>query len=327
MNGIIIADLTHLNVVYPPATLARLQQTVTLVAPPQTAKAIRQNLHLLRDVEVIFSGWGGPVLDAELLQHAPKLRAVLYAAGTVKGIVTDEFWSRGIALSAAPAANAIPVAEFTLSQILFGLKLGWQHNQLCKRGDFTQLVVPGGLGSTVGLISMGHIAKLVRRLLAAHEVKVITCDPFLTAAEAVALDIERVALPELFERSAVVSLHTPELPETNGMIRREHFERLPRHATFINTARSAVVCHDDLIAVWQQRPDLWAVLDVTECATPGQRKALQDLENITLTPHIAGSRDGECRRMGDLMADELERLVAGRPLQHAVTRAQMQMIA
>ena len=71
----------------------------------------------LADIEVLLTSWGCPRLDADLLARAPALRMVAYAAGTVKPIVSDALWERGIKVSSAAAANAIPVAEYALSLI------------------------------------------------------------------------------------------------------------------------------------------------------------------------------------------------------------------
>lgn len=327
MKGIIIADPGIPDLVFSPKSMARIGAQIDLLDTQHSKESIVQNLELLRDVEVIVSSWGAPILDEIFLNHAPNLRALFYAAGSVKTIVTEASWNRGIVISAAPEANAIPVAEFTLSQILFGLKLGWQHNRRCKNGITEKLTPPGALGSTVGLISMGLIARKVRKHLENHSVNVITYDPNLSAAEATELDVEQCSLDELFARSNVVSLHTPELPETKSMICREHFAAMPSFATFINTARSSIVDHDGLISVLNDRTDLWAVLDVTECASTSQAKDLKKLTNVTLTPHIAGSLGPECQRMGDLIAGEIERFAQDQPLRHAVSHSKIQLIA
>ena len=98
-------------------------------------------------------------------------------------------------------------------------------------------------------------------------------------------------------------------------------------ATFINTARGSVVREDELIAVLNERPDLFAVLDVMENEPPKRDDALFSLPNVVLTPHIAGSVGIECRRMGRMMVDEVKRHLAGQPLQGEVLREQLEMLA
>ena len=213
------------------------------------------------------------------------------------------------------------------SQILFCLKLGWQHTHLRTKADLTKLPVHGAFRSTVGLISMGAIAKRVRNLLRNHEVKVIAYDPFMTHEQAEEWDVELVSLQELFKRSAVTSLHAPDIDATKGMIRHEHFEAMPKWASFINTARSATVRHTELCDVLEKRPDLWAVIDVTEEATEEEHQRLIQLHNVTLTPHIAGSLSTECHRMGKLIFEEVQRFVENTPLEYALTEQQASIMA
>jgi len=98
-------------------------------------------------------------------------------------------------------------------------------------------------------------------------------------------------------------------------------------ATFINTARGGVVDEQEMIAVLQARPDLFAMLDVTEPMPPLEGSPLYTLENVMLTPHIAGSLGAECGRMGKLMVEELDRYLAGKPLQYEIDEARFRTMA
>jgi len=102
---------------------------------------------------------------------------------------------------------------------------------------------------------------------------------------------------------------------------------MKRGATFINTARGGVVREAEMISVLRDRSDLYAVLDVTEHEPPAANDPLFTLSNIVLTPHIAGSVGIECRRMGRMMVDEVERYLVGRPLEGEVLRDQLEMLA
>jgi phosphoglycerate dehydrogenase-like enzyme len=104
------------------------------------------------------------------------------------------------------------------------------------------------------------------------------------------------------------------------MITGAHIASMKQGATFINTARGAIVRENEMIEVLKQRPDLQAVLDVTYPEPPAAGSPLYTLPNVILTPHIAGSMDAECRRMGRYMVEELRRYVAGKPLRWEVTR-------
>src|SRR5438270_338116 len=93
---------------YGEPVLSRLRTRVSSLAMIAPASDWREQLDALRDTEVIFSGWGAPRMDDDLLQHLPKLRALFYAGGSVRYFVTPDLWRRGIRLTTAQAINAIP---------------------------------------------------------------------------------------------------------------------------------------------------------------------------------------------------------------------------
>lgn len=323
MKALYILDDYPYNVIYGPDERADIDTMVEVYAPQQTRDSVKSNPDVLRDVEVILSGWGGPKMDEEFLAAAPNLKAVFYGAGSIKGIVTDAFWDRGIVITSAYGANAIPVAEYALSQILFCLKHGWQFALGIKRDRAfprPRPGVPGAYRTTVGIISLGMIGRRVCELLKSFDVRVIAYDPFANEETARAFGAELCSLEELFQRSDVVSLHTPLLETTRGMITGEHIASMKEGASFINTSRGAVVREPEMIEALQRRPDLFAVLDVTSPEPPEPGSPLYTMDNVVLTPHIAGSMDLECRRMGRYMVEELGRYLRGEPLCWGITR-------
>lgn len=149
MKAIYVMGAESFSDVYPSNVRKEIARVANVFAPPQTTDSIRLNLSLLEEAEVIFSGWGAPKLDEKFLAAAPNLKAFFYAAGSLKGIVTDHCWERNITVSSAYAANAIPVAEYTLSQILFSLKHGWHYalGGPTKYQDRSSGEIPGAFGS------------------------------------------------------------------------------------------------------------------------------------------------------------------------------------
>ncbi|HYO10250.1 MAG TPA: hydroxyacid dehydrogenase [Tepidisphaeraceae bacterium] len=321
VGGLYILDADALPLIYGPDERRDIDRRVRQVAVPQTAKSIAEHPERLRDVEVLFSGWGAPVADEAFLEAAPRLRAIFYGAGSVAGWITDAVWQRGVVVSSAYAANAVPVAEYALSVILFSLKHGW--SLVCQTRQQRVFPdrngAPGCYGSTVGLVSLGVTARTLLRLLRPFDLKVIAYDPYVGQSEAEALGVDIVSLDELFARSDVVSCHTPLLEETVGMITGEHLASMKRGATFVNTARGQLVREREMTEVLSRRADLCAVLDVAAVEPPEQASPLYELPNVVLTPHIAGSVGNECRRMGRYMVEELERFLGGQPLRWAVT--------
>jgi phosphoglycerate dehydrogenase-like enzyme len=317
------------RVIYPEAVDQELAPWVEFVGPPQSAEAIREHPELLREVDVIFTGWGMLPLTPDILAQAPRLRAVFHAAGSVRYFMSAEAWARNLVIATAHQLNAIPVAEYTLAAVLFGLRRGWHYAAQLKteRSRWYESAMPGSFGSQVALISLGAVGRLVLERLRPFDVRVLVHDPFISAAQAVACGVESVSLDEAFRRADIVSLHTPLLPETQGMIRGTHFGAMKPGATFINTARGAVVAQTEMVEALRQRPDLHAVLDVTDPEPPPADSPLFTLPNVTLTPHIAGTSPAEAPRLGRAMVAEFHRWRQHQPMRYAVNAEQAARMA
>ncbi|MFC1435045.1 hydroxyacid dehydrogenase [Streptacidiphilus sp. N1-3] len=272
----------------------------------------------LAEAEVLVTGWGCPPLDEQVLRTAPRLRAVVHTAGSVKGHVTEACWQRGIQVTSAAAANAVPVAEFTLAAILFANKQvlrardGYRRVRDGSTDWHVRLAEAGNYRRRVGIVGASRIGRRVIELLRPFDLEVLVSDPFLDPDEAAALGVRPVPLPELFRSSDVVSVHAPWLPSTEGLVSRALLAAMPDGATLINTARGALV---DQQALERELVSgrIGAVLDVTSPEVLPTGSSLYDLPNVLLTPHIAGSMGNELRRMADFALDELERWTGGIP--------------
>ncbi|MGA4843442.1 hydroxyacid dehydrogenase [Streptomyces sp. G45] len=286
---------------------------------------------VLGDVEVLVTGWGCPPLDTAALAAAPRLRAVVHTAGSVRGHVTPACWERGIAVSSAAAANALPVAEYTVAMILLTGKrvLERARAYTAARRPDDPFATPRSVGNhrrVVGVLSASHIGRRVIELLRPYDLEVLLHDPYVTEAGAAALGARGVGLGELFAASDVVSVHTPLLPATRGLVSRALLDAMRPDAVLINTARGAVVDHEALTrAVVEGR--IRAVLDVTdpELLPPGH--PLWDCDNALLTPHLAGSQGNEWRRLTDLAVAEVARWAARDGFAHPVAPERAEFLA
>jgi phosphoglycerate dehydrogenase-like enzyme len=329
----VLAMAAHLPArLFPPPVAGLLHDAVdvdtTSVLTEFTSVAARATL---ADAEVLVTGWGCPPIDADVLAAAPRLRAVVHAAGSVKGHVGQVVFDRGIVVSSAANANALPVAEYTLAMILLANKdVLAMARRYRERRDRLDLVVDypdtGNLGATVGIVGASVIGRRVLALLAPFDLRLLLADPYVSDAEAVELGAEHVELTELCTRSDVVSVHAPSLPETRGMISAALLAALPDGATLINTSRGALVDQDALVAELATGR-ISAVLDVTEPEVPPADSPLWDLPTVLLTPHAAGALGTELARLGACAADEVARFATGRPLRCAVDPARLALLA
>ncbi|MCX5192700.1 hydroxyacid dehydrogenase [Streptomyces sp. NBC_00249] len=281
----------------------------------------------LARAEVLFTGWGCPPVDAEALRRMPRLRAVVHAAGSVKQHVTEACWERGLLVSSAAAANALPVAEYTLAAILFANKRVLQsaHAYRAARGPIDLLERYPEVGNyrrTVGVVGASLIGRRVLELLRPFDLRVLVHDPYADPGELAALGGEACALDELLRRSDVVSLHAPALPQTRHLLDASRLALMPDGATLVNTARGSLV---DTVALTEElvAGRLHAVLDHTEPEVLPATSPLFNLPNVLLTPHVAGSLGGELERLAAAAVAELERYARGLGFRHRVDPARL----
>ncbi len=283
-------------------------------------------------IEYIFATWGMPEFtDEEVKAYFPSLKAIFYAAGSVQKFAAP-FLSNGVRLFSAWRANAIPVAEFTLAQILLANKGYFLSTPAYSVGDRQtsgriKNNYPGNFGATVGIIGVGMIGRKVIELLKPFKLKVLAFDAFMSEEEIAALGAEKVSLQELFERCNIVSNHLADNIHTKGMLDYELFSKMMPYSTFINTGRGAQVAEDDLVRVLTEREDICALLDVTYPEPPAEGHAFFSLKNCFISHHIAGSSGQEVARMGEYMLEAYNDYLCGNKNENEVTLEMLKTMA
>ena len=283
----------------------------------------------LAETELIFSTWGMPrIMEEDIKKYFPKLKAVMYAAGSVKHFAT-QMLNCGVKVCSAVSLNAIPVAEYVFAQIILANKGLWGllNRPVDERGAYSDQF-PCNYGATVGLIGMGNIGRMVAKKLQTLDVEVLVYDPYFDKTLEKEYRVTKVEnLKEIFERADVISNHLPDIPELFGILTKEYFSVMKPYATFINTGRGREVVEEDLIAALTEVPTRTAVLDVTFPEPTLPDSPFRTMPNVILTPHIAGSKGGEIYRMADQMIEEAERVISGEELQYAVDAATLARMA
>lgn len=315
---------------FTPEQWRRLTTTVELLdeQPIEDIATVPEELAVR--TEILVTGWGAPPIDAAAVRRMPALRAIVHTAGSVASFLTDAVWQReDIVVTTAAEANAVPVAEYTLAQILLAGKRCSARSAAHRRargrfGAWSSSGGTGNYGSVVGLIGASRTGRLTAQRLQPFDIEVLLHDPYAGTAEIAALGARKVELAELFAASDVVSLHAPDLPSTRKMIGAEHFALMRDGTTFINTARPALV-EEDALRVELLSGRISAVLDVHDELSPDD--PLWDVPTVQLTPHIAGSQGNELHRMAEAALVELRRLAGGEPARCPVDRSRLDIIA
>lgn len=287
---------------------------------------------LLAEADVLLGHWGCPPITTAVLDRAPSAGLFAYAAGTVKDTVDPGVFDREVRVTSGALANAEPVAEFALAAILLANKdVFWRRDRMrdaSLSGIRQHSQVPNGnWDKTIGIIGASMVGRRTIELLAAFpSLRVVLFDPFVDEAEAASLGVTKVDLDELCARCDLVSIHAPDLPNTQGMIGRAQLALMRTGATLINTARGRLLDHDALLDELTAGR-LSAILDVTDPEPLPEGHPLFSLPNCYVTPHLAGSEGTELGRMTEYAVDEIRRWSAGEPARNEVTREALARLA
>ena len=310
--------------VYAGGTMEELKQLVELYPDVIDRTNLEQHREAAARAEFAFSTWGMCAFTPEEIRtYFPRLKAVFYAAGSVQGFARP-FLECGVDVFSAWAANAIPVAEFAAAQILLANKGYFQSVVKYRRGGYHDarsysLRHPGNYDTRVGILGAGMIGKKVIELLKPHRLEIAVFDPFLPDEKAKELNVFKTDLEYIFTHCHTISNHLANNAQTVGMLNKKYFCLMQPYATFINTGRGAQVVEADLIEALREVPTRTALLDVTDPEPAAQDSEWHKLDNVFLTPHIAGSQGQEVIRMARFMIDECRNYLTGQPLRYRVT--------
>lgn len=308
-----VSQENKLSVAYDAPTRERLSAALDFLPGVLLEEELPARKEELREVAYLFSTWGMPALGKEQIRaHFPGLKAVFYAAGSVQGFAR-EYLEAGVQVFSAWAANAVPVAEFTVAQILLagkGYFQGLRRQERAGRAAFDNYsnTFPCNYHVKVGILGAGMIGSRVLEMLKAYDLETLAYDPFASDEKLQALGAKRATLEEIFSQCQTISNHIANLPATQGMLTYGLFSRMKPNATFINTGRTAL-------------------LDVTWPEPPEEGSPLLTQENVFLSPHIAGSMHNEVARMGVYMEEEYQRLIQGQPTRYQVTLSMLETMA
>ncbi|HTF12500.1 MAG TPA: 2-hydroxyacid dehydrogenase [Asanoa sp.] len=244
---------------------------------------------------------------ARVLAAADALRLVVVCRGGPVNVNLEAAAAAGVTVRSTPGRNAVAAAEHTIALMLAALRqIPDRHNGVLAgewRSDLYALDQVGGElgGSTVGLVGYGAIGRRVGRILAAFDARVLVHDPY---ADPATLDgATPVDLPELLERSAVVSLHARLTPETAGMIGGAELARLPRGAVLVNTARGGLLDYAAVVDALESGHLGAAAFDVFDAEPLPADSRLRGAPRVVLTPHLAGATRQTAERAASLAAD------------------------
>lgn len=264
------------------------------------------------DFFILFPGR----VDDEAVKAAKKLKLIQLVSAGYDAMNTELCRELGVPIANNGGANAIDVAEHTVSMILAAYRRLRELDPNVRsdrwRAIDTGLSTYTLEGKTLGIIGFGQIGQRVATLLGSWGVELLYADAFPAKPEVeAALGVARVELDELYARSDVITLHVPLLPDTKGMINREALGKMKPNALVVNTCRGPVVDEVALTEALQAGTIAGAALDVLAQEPPDPQNPLLQMDNVLLTPHTAGITFDTWERRGKFIFQNLQRVWAG----------------
>jgi D-3-phosphoglycerate dehydrogenase len=254
----------------------------------------------------------------DLLEKAPRLRAVGRAGVGVDNIDLPEATKRGVLVMSTPGGNAVSVAEHTFALMLAlarqvpKVDAGLREGRWEKSSSGTEL-----RGKTLGLIGLGRIGGEVARRAEAFDMKIIAYDPYISEAAAKELQVELVNLDRLLAESDFISLHTALSPATQNMINAKSIEKMKKSARIVNAARGELIDEAALAEALKNGRLAGAALDVF-VEEPPKNSPLIGLQNLIGTPHIAGSTAEAQEEVGTQVAVQIRDYLTDGIIRNAV---------
>jgi D-3-phosphoglycerate dehydrogenase len=279
------------------------------------------------DDEEILLVHGAPVTDA-VLDASPNLRVVGVARGGPVNVDLTAASDRGIAVITAPARNAEAVADLTLAFMV-----------MLSRGIMTgvEFVTSGGRvgdsafegaqffghelgGHILGLVGYGNVGARVARRAQVFGTSMLVYDPYVSPTAVNGFGIKMTDLEELLVRSDFVSLHARVTPETVNFFDTRKFHMMKQGSFFINTARETLVDEQALYESLISKHLAGAALDMLRPYQQDMLSPLVSLPNVIVTPHIGGATHEAALRGVQILAEQIDQYLAGKPMQHVVNR-------
>ena len=229
-------------------------------------------------------------VDDKLMEQAPKLRVIGRAGVGVDNIDADSATRRGIVVMNTPGANAVAVAELTLGLMLALARKVPQANSTMHAGKWEKKSLQGAelRGKTFGILGLGRIGLEVARRARGFGLEIVGSDPFVSAAVARENGIRLVPVEELFSTSDYITLHVGLTPQTHGIVNAKTIATMKKGVRIVNCARGELVDDAALAAALKSGHVGGAALDVF-IEEPPKNSPFAGMDNVILTPHIAGS--------------------------------------
>ena len=277
-----------------------------------------QLLSALADADAVIIR-SATTIDAEALDHAPKLRVVARAGVGLDNVDVEAATRAGVMVVNAPTSNVVSAAEHAVALLLSTARNVPQAMASLKSGQWKRSAFTGVelQDKVAGILGLGKIGVLVAQRLAAFGMTVIAYDPYVAAARAAQLGIRLVSLEELLTESDFISVHLPKNAETTGLLGDRQLRTVRPGVRIINAARGGIVDESALASALADGRVAGAALDVY-ATEPCTDSPLFALPNVVVTPHLGASTQEAQEKAGTQVARSVRLALAGEFVPDAV---------
>lgn len=255
------------------------------------------------------------VVNTEVIEAAKKLKMVAVLRSGIENIQQELCRERGIQIINAPGRSAPAVADMAVGMMLAEMKdIGRGHKYLMdgiwtkKFPNTDPLNIRDMRKCTVGIVGAGQIGRKVINRLRGFECRILVHDPFMSNEDVEAMGYTAVSLNELLEQSDIISLHLRLSEKTKNFFGKQEFDHMKKTAYFINTARAGLVDEEAMIDALKNHRIQGAGLDVFQNEPLTADSPFLKLDNVTLTPHLAGSSADTFANSVEIIKEELVNL-------------------
>jgi D-3-phosphoglycerate dehydrogenase len=263
-------------------------------------------------------------LSREIIERLPRLKVVALHGVGVDQVDVAAATEHGVVVTNVPGGNTSGVVELTVGLMIAMLRrIPAADAELRANHDWDGARFLGHeIGSrTVGLVGFGNVARGVARVCRALGAEVVATRR--SAQEGSEEDVRLLPFDEVVRRADILSVHVPLNDETRGMIDRSVFGQMKPASYLVNVARGPIVVQDDLVAALQSGRLAGAALDVLESEPPDFNSPLFNMENVVLTPHMAGSSHESLETIARRASEDIARVLRGEQALHAVNEASL----
>ncbi len=269
-------------------------------------------IKLIEDADAIVITSRGK-FSKRVISAASKLKIIAKCGALPNNVDINAATDLGIPVTWTPGSNAGSVAEHAVTLMLSilklvpktmdGLKKGRWHTEQDKANEL--------MGKTVGIVGFGQAGSYLTKFLKPYDVEMLVFDPYVSQEKIDLYGVKKVDLKTLLSNSDIVTLHCHMCEETHHLINKERLAVMKKSAFLVNTARGGLIDEDALYEALSNKWIAGAGLDVFEVEPASKDNPLFNLDNILITPHMAGWTKEALVREARGASEEVIRVLTG----------------